>query len=188
MAREIFIQGFLLTILMFVLASSTLLFGIHYGRTTSLRQFEQCPEHHTHQSAVVTSPMWDVSHVPNPPPVYSPKVFTPISDLDSFKSSEAAANDTSWESLLTPGGGFLQVEKEDGGEVGFGVSMFHQLHCLVMIRSMLLGQPMSHAHEASDWSEDNMHWLHCLDYLAQVFESPFYIVFFSVSLRLIISC
>jgi hypothetical protein len=49
--------------------------------------------------------------------------------------------------------------------------MFHQLHCLIMIRSMLLGQPMSGKNEAPDWADDNMHWLHCLDYLAQVLQS-----------------
>ncbi|KAJ5132553.1 hypothetical protein N7448_006711 [Penicillium atrosanguineum] len=99
--------------------------------------------------------------------MFTPMVFLDISHSGSFQSAEDAVRDPSWQKLLPSGGGFLFVQESDGTVQGYGVSMFHQLHCLSMIRDMLLGQPMSHAHEASDWSQDSMHWLHCLDYLAQ---------------------
>ena len=52
---------------------------------------------------------------------------------------------------------------------GYGVSMFHQLHCLTMIRKMLLHQPMSAGMEAQGeaWLKDPKHWTHCLEYLVQ---------------------
>jgi Domain of unknown function (DUF3328). len=147
-----------------ILTSTTLLFGIQYGRLTSFTN----PHPPSHPSLNPPSEIWDVHHVPNPPPVFTPMLFREISHSNSFNSAEEAAQDPSWSQLLTHGGGFLHVQESDGEVHGYGVSMFHQLHCLMMIRDMLLGKPMSHAHEASDWSNDSMHWLHCLDYLAQV--------------------
>lgn len=136
-----------------VLLSCTFLFGIHYGRKTS-----QTPS------------MWDAfSHLPSSPTVMlNAKVFTPIANEESFKSAKAAANDTNWEELLPVGEGFLQVQNENGRNVKMGVSMFHQIHCLVMLRDLLVNPTMAHSSETGDWQEDNIHWLHCFDYLAQV--------------------
>lgn len=159
-----FVQLGFTAIFIFTLTLSTLLFGIRYGRTMA--------HHHGHIISVQecpttrSSPMWDVHHVPNPPPVYTDRTFEPISDLKSFTSLDVAVKDKSWEQITQ--GGFLHVRDGSDEIQGYGVSMFHQIHCLNMIRNMLLDQPMSHAHEASDWTEDKMHWLHCLDYLAQV--------------------
>ncbi|KAI1081557.1 hypothetical protein F5B20DRAFT_579419 [Whalleya microplaca] len=80
-----------------------------------------------------------------------------------------------WDSLLTPNGGFLIVEEKNREIAKYGVSMFHQLHCLSMIRSMLLGGEMhmghirdeSHGVKESESAEDRDHWLHCFDYLIQ---------------------
>ena len=153
----------LYTSFIFLLTFTTLVFGIRYGQSTSCTappaSVQECPR-------TAVSPMWDVHHVPNPPPAYTPKVFKPISDLKSFTSRELAINDKSWDKLLK--GDFIHVEKSNGEIINYGVSMSHQMHCLNMIRQMLLGQSMSQAHEVEDWSEDAMHWLHCLDYLAQV--------------------
>jgi hypothetical protein len=110
--------------------------------------------------------MWDTEHVPNPPPVYTPKVFQPISNIKSFTSRELAVKDKSWDSIVS--GDFIKVELSSGEITNYGVSMFHQIYCLNMIRQMLLGQPLSRALETQDWTEDSMHWLYCLDYLVQV--------------------
>ncbi|KAI0882872.1 uncharacterized protein GGS22DRAFT_190851 [Annulohypoxylon maeteangense] len=78
-----------------------------------------------------------------------------------------------WEDLLTPNGGFLMV-KEQGGEINeIGVSMFHQLHCLSMVRAMLLkgGSHMDHVHvenrDMNQGAKDRGHFLHCFDYIVQ---------------------
>ncbi|KAK1245989.1 hypothetical protein MKX07_005058 [Trichoderma sp. CBMAI-0711] len=66
----------------------------------------------------------------------------------------------------------------------YGLSMFHQLHCLGMIRGAMqaaLGIKGSHSvlrsrhtdesvdmHPSDDDHGDPAHWLHCFDYLRQV--------------------
>ncbi|CAG8959441.1 hypothetical protein HYFRA_00001339 [Hymenoscyphus fraxineus] len=135
-----------------ILISCTFLVGIHYGRFTSRQPS-----------------MWDaLSHRPNSPTLtLNAKLFKPIANEESFKSAKAAANDTNWKELLSAGEGFLQVQNENGRKVKMGVSMFHQLHCLVMLRDLLLNPTMAHASPTGDWPDDNLHWLHCFDYLAQ---------------------
>ncbi|KAI1370369.1 hypothetical protein F4677DRAFT_465506 [Hypoxylon crocopeplum] len=78
-----------------------------------------------------------------------------------------------WDSLLPPNGGFLIVEEKDH-EIGkYGVSMFHQLHCLSMIRSMVLGGEMhmdhiqDESHGVKESAKDRDHYLHCFDYIVQ---------------------
>jgi hypothetical protein len=124
-----------------------------------------------------------------PPPSrkLSPKKFAEVPNLRVQGTSADDARQLDWESqLLTPNGGFLMVEEEDHKVQGYGVSMFHQLHCLTMMqvpqerlteavadqysRTVLLGREKSTAHEAKDdeRKEDPPHFLHCLDYMVQV--------------------
>lgn len=150
MSRNLLVQISSLALLL----SATFLFGIHYGRRTS-----QTPS------------MWDaLSHLPSSPTVtLNAKMFTPVANEESFKSVEAAANDTNWEELLPLGEGFLMVQNDNGRNVKMGVSMYHQLHCLMMLRELLVKpQPMAHSSATGNWPDDNIHWLHCFDYLAQV--------------------
>ncbi|APA10681.1 hypothetical protein SS1G_12465 [Sclerotinia sclerotiorum 1980 UF-70] len=96
-----------------------------------------------------------------------PKVFQPIPALEAAIGD---AEDVNWdEYLLTPNGGFIMVDEGDGVVKGYGVTMFHQLHCLGMIRTMLFGGDMNHDHEVqgAEWSKNPLHFLHCLDYIAQ---------------------
>lgn len=93
-----------------------------------------------------------------------------------------------WDDLLTPNGGFLMVTEADQSETAYGISMFHQLHCLQMIRGAIQNlqrradknlpedraedsdhaQP-PHTHTGLAPShQDPDHWEHCLDYLRQV--------------------
>lgn len=169
-SNSLFKQQLLLTCFLFLfssfLASLSVIYGYRWGVYSAQAEHgDTCVS-----SFVPVESIWDVQHVPNPPPVYHEMNFTEISNASSFISPEEAIKDKSWQELLTPGGGFLRVHEPNGKVNEYGVSMFHQLHCLTMVREMLLGQPMSREHETSDWSEDSMHWLHCLDYLAQVRE------------------
>jgi hypothetical protein len=121
-----------------------------------------------------------------PPP--SRRLFPRIFEEAPFlKYQSKNAGQVDWESkLLTPNGGFLIVEEWDYEVKGYGVSMFHQLHCLTMMlvlpvavacvlinihsRTMLLGGEMSMSTPTArdKKTDDPMHDLHCLDYLAQV--------------------
>ena len=89
-------------------------------------------------------------------------------------------DDALWDDLLTPNGGFIWQTEADGKRHVSGISMFHQLHCLQMLRAKLfqfreqaLGapDPAEPDHNGSKHSHhpiDDKHWLHCLDYLRQV--------------------
>ncbi|KAK4222472.1 hypothetical protein QBC38DRAFT_427227 [Podospora fimiseda] len=78
-----------------------------------------------------------------------------------------------------PHGGFLRVREPDGREVApYGISMYHQLHCVEMLRSYITGVPHGNhqhhgRHEHHDEKPqvmdklDEPHMIHCLDYLAQ---------------------
>ncbi|KAL7915467.1 hypothetical protein GGI35DRAFT_489104 [Trichoderma velutinum] len=82
-----------------------------------------------------------------------------------------------WDELLTPNGGFIMKKDENNDVHQYGISMFHQLHCLAMIRTALqealsLKDNMSkmqsrHEHSAQQLTDGSPHWLHCFDYLRQ---------------------
>jgi len=89
----------------------------------------------------------------------------------------SAEYDHLWDELLTPTGGF--IDNGDGVEGTHGLSMFHQLHCLQMIRNAFQDLQRSerkkkghHRHGQSKDDEElhphELHWTHCLDYLRQV--------------------
>ncbi|KAM7200819.1 protein of unknown function (DUF3328) domain containing protein [Rhypophila sp. PSN 637] len=92
--------------------------------------------------------------------------------------------DSWWDRLITPNGGFLVVQdKAEDEPLGFGVSMFHQLHCLNMIRSQFLdgmqkdenGVPESIQTTTGEEDEleeklrksERVHLLHCFEHIAQ---------------------
>jgi hypothetical protein len=90
-----------------------------------------------------------------------------------FRSLDAST-DLLWDDdhLLTPNGGYL-VREFDGEDSYFGITMFHQLHCLQALRTALQiltaqvngtgSGELPHTH----WRHGT-HYLHCLDYLKQV--------------------
>ena len=97
------------------------------------------------------------------------------------------AGDAAWaEAALTPGGGFLRVRSNELTVYGWGISMFHALHCLQMIRTIVRDSPMmqeesggakhengmAHDHNSGhDSGHDVMdpeHVAHCIGYIAQV--------------------
>ena len=107
-----------------------------------------------------------------------------------FRSYDLSpAGDPHWEAILPPNGGFILAEREEANgstvTISTGISMFHQLHCLQIIRKAIQGymgandcmsveheqgeDEMTHEHGATHHDHhDQTHWVHCLDYLAQV--------------------
>ncbi|KAE9964350.1 hypothetical protein BLS_008442 [Venturia inaequalis] len=69
----------------------------------------------------------------------TPRTFVPNPSYNDLSPSA----DGNWTSLLPPNGGFLSQrvgKKEDGHYEMVGLTMFHQLHCLSMIRGALQQQ------------------------------------------------
>lgn len=79
--------------------------------------------------------------------------------------------DQAWNRLLRPGkGGFLLIQKNATDAVPWGISMYHGLHCLKMIRDMMAKAKTTkisnNIHDHSGFEEE--HLGHCFAYLAQV--------------------
>ncbi|CAD6592347.1 MAG: hypothetical protein ASARMPREDX12_005995 [Alectoria sarmentosa] len=94
--------------------------------------------------------------------------------------------DTAWaDAALTPRGGFLWLRYNETTSHGWGISMFHALHCLQTIRTILReslmmqeesggathDKRMAHDHDDGHDSGHNMmdpaHVAHCVGYIAQ---------------------
>ncbi|KAE8352699.1 hypothetical protein BDV28DRAFT_165358 [Aspergillus coremiiformis] len=116
------------------------------------------------------SPSWDTS---------LSRTFRPISSLETIShpsghSSNNGVDDISWESLLLPqNGGLLRVRTSNDTVTDHGVSMFHQLHCLIVIRDLIFPEPSRGNRNSTSPSHighpksDAIHWAHCFDYIAQ---------------------
>ncbi|OJJ96907.1 hypothetical protein ASPACDRAFT_1890748, partial [Aspergillus aculeatus ATCC 16872] len=62
--------------------------------------------------------------------------------------------------------GLIYTGKKGNRKEQGGISMFHQLHCLTMMRQAL--QSASEGEDiGKDWHDDG-HWPHCMDYLAKM--------------------
>ncbi|KAL7941846.1 hypothetical protein V8C42DRAFT_333888 [Trichoderma barbatum] len=107
-----------------------------------------------------------------------PKLVT-FSEHPQYKNL-SREYDYLWDELLTPNGGFIMKKDEKNIAHQYGLSMFHQLHCLAMIRAAMqdaLNLPEStsktqsrhkhHAHKNGSVFDTSDHWLHCFDYLRQ---------------------
>lgn len=104
--------------------------------------------------------------------------FTEHIDYENFSHKF----DWKWHELLTPNGGFLvKIDERTGTRRIHGISMFHQLHCLGMIRegvqalqeNVMIATGSTHQHQAgadSHHGQIMQHWLHCFDYLRQARE------------------
>lgn len=97
---------------------------------------------------------------------------TPYTQQIDFTPHPGFANlsfkyDSLWDQILSANGGFL-------ADTIFGITMFHQLHCLQLLR---IGLQQAHHENEGDAVTDSLghdmhanpeHYLHCLDYLRQV--------------------
>lgn len=76
---------------------------------------------------------------------------------------------------------YLRVSSDGTNIDLYGVSMYHQLHCLEAIRSSVTGLRSSHVHGGDGDGEiahQADHLLHCIDYISQVScFSPSYSIF-----------
>ncbi|PWY91614.1 hypothetical protein BO94DRAFT_564929 [Aspergillus sclerotioniger CBS 115572] len=97
----------------------------------------------------------------NPPPIT--RKFHPLS------TTPTSSPNTTWTSLLPPNGGTLKVHTPNNTITSYGISMFHQLHCLTVLRGLIFPETSQHhspSHSGDD-HEDRVHWAHCFDYIAQ---------------------
>lgn len=78
---------------------------------------------------------------------------------------------------MVPNGGFFYERGKTGSLEAYGISMFHQLHCLAMIRVALQEHDVHKRVDISNFQEarsgqqdhiDMTHVTHCLDYIRQV--------------------
>ncbi|PYI16962.1 hypothetical protein BO99DRAFT_434959 [Aspergillus violaceofuscus CBS 115571] len=93
-----------------------------------------------------------------------PTTFTQDKEFQSLDRSF----DHLWAELSmnkTTAGLIYTAEKGNRKEQG-GISMFHQLHCLMMMRQALQAASEGEA-IGKDWHDDG-HWPHCMDYLVKV--------------------
>lgn len=107
----------------------------------------------------------------NPAPNPITSTFERIQALEDLSGN----GDIAWSTQMsTPKGGFLRVRRNETLIENWGISVFHALHCLGIIRDALrslehhpdsatTSNPPSHHH-----GQDTEHTLHCLSYLAQV--------------------
>ncbi|KUL90711.1 hypothetical protein ZTR_00008 [Talaromyces verruculosus] len=106
-------------------------------------------------------------------------VFREVEDLKDM----GVAGDQKWDDLFA-GDGYLFLKPENSSlpQEPWGVSMFHELHCLQVLRNKIQGleaqvsgsEPLQnqgqhgHHHDDSDDSDvSDIHYLHCFSYLAQ---------------------
>ncbi|KAF2636001.1 hypothetical protein P280DRAFT_553343 [Massarina eburnea CBS 473.64] len=106
-----------------------------------------------------------------------PRIRTTFQSITALEDLSEEA-DTNWASLATPKGGFLRVQYNESYVQLWGISMFHQLHCLEMIR-MTLQKEMgikakgNHHHgggKGAEHEDDPEHITHCFSYLAQALQ------------------
>ena len=87
------------------------------------------------------------------------------------------SHDKSWEETMPITGGFIWVQHNDTTSLEYGISMFHALHCLDMLRSMIQdgirmqhhgSVPQDDDGDTSDGFLHKKHMPHCIGYIAQV--------------------
>jgi hypothetical protein len=75
-----------------------------------------------------------------------------------------ASYDHLWDDLSLHGRGGGMIQDENGDLAS--ITMFHQIHCLQVVRTAL--QKARAGHDIGVNQHDDGHWPHCLDYLRQV--------------------
>lgn len=85
-------------------------------------------------------PISEVSGAHNPKPIHMMlRELEKSSQTVSFAEHESFESlghrfDSLWSDVLTPNGGFIYTINEQKRKSKYGISMFHQLHCLEMLR------------------------------------------------------
>ena len=104
---------------------------------------------------------------------------TVFAEIPTFENM-SHANDNAWSKILMPpNSGFIRVKHNETYVMDWGISMFHALHCLSLLRTMLQdnlaeaasawhSQHSSHSQAESAQFLHQAHIPHCIGYLAQV--------------------
>ncbi|KAL6890780.1 hypothetical protein GGI43DRAFT_206917 [Trichoderma evansii] len=95
-------------------------------------------------------------------------VFTKVPTFEDMSHE----NDAKWSAAVAPEGlGFIFVQHNETLVLERGISMFHAMHCLTMIRETLQEKSStkepSHSHSHGGAGTDSVHIPHCLSYIAQ---------------------
>lgn len=141
-------RTYLFTVLSVALLSTAAVVLYFWDGSFNLIQSQICPK----------VSLWETQHIT--------RIFRPIRSLESDNDPE---NNTFRSLLLPQNGGLLKVRMSNDSEKvnDYGISMFHQLHCLVVLREIIF-PGSSTAHAEHDGRMARVHWAHCFDYLAQV--------------------
>lgn len=85
-----------------------------------------------------------------------------------------------WEEAqhMTRVGPFLHISKDGVSDELYGISMYHQLHCLDMLRAAIMNPDSPrhvHKRDMESDTEDDMeteldHLIHCIDYISEVYD------------------
>jgi hypothetical protein len=101
--------------------------------------------------------------------------FNVIFERDTNWFNMSHAWDDEWKALSGKTGGLLHMyDTEAGRDRPWGVSMFHQLHCLAILRAQMqqlqdaLADGQADEGRAQELRLSNTHYQHCFDYLRQV--------------------
>ncbi|WQF90531.1 Putative mycotoxin biosynthesis protein UstYa [Colletotrichum destructivum] len=92
-----------------------------------------------------------------------------FTEVDVYQDISSAA-DAAWLNLTPPGTGYLwEYDITRRRPKPTGIAMFHQLHCLQMIRFevQILLHKQTEVHRNVHDDIESAHWLHCFDYLRQ---------------------
>lgn len=108
------------------------------------------------------------------------RIATVFTDRAVLENLSPSANEDWERALLTPKGGFLWVQYNVTAERPYGISMFHALHCLKLLREVIQNGPMVHEAQDSTMKASGQgrehvkhlnslnHVGHCIGYIAQV--------------------
>ncbi|PTU23898.1 hypothetical protein P175DRAFT_0537326 [Aspergillus ochraceoroseus IBT 24754] len=150
-------------------------------------------------------PALDITECAVTPDATNPhlRVYADIPDLERIPGSAPHQQEhghghgyepRTWESMLIPpSGGGIRILPETIADpspefpapntthkFGHGIAMFHQLHCLIVLRGVVFPEEGAnstrstshHGHgHGGALRGDLEHWAHCFDYIAQVFLS-----------------
>ncbi|CAL8574732.1 hypothetical protein XPA_000685 [Xanthoria parietina] len=104
-------------------------------------------------------------------------ITTVFQDRPILENLSPSANEEWKRALLTPKGGFLWVQYNITAEQPYGISMFHGLHCLKMLREVIqsshhpaTNKGNEHHPRTAQYTEHGQslnHIGHCIGYIAQ---------------------
>lgn len=105
--------------------------------------------------------------------------FTQLNALEDLSDQ----SNQRWISTVMPKNeGFISMRHNDTYNINWGISMFHQLHCLSLLRAILqreMSNQPKHGHSTERDKHHDEHFLHsshlphCVGYLAQVLTVPY---------------